>query len=849
MFIIDTRIKLESGDYSSQTLNYAITNPEGAIYKAIGRQLETNESVMFEGQNETASSGSSLARILFSGGVELKQCPVSYVYDGEVFHEKYGLSYCMDGGYLVKTGNVGYSTPVNRIPGKILLPTSTKPGKIKMTRNDPGNADPCLLMLCVNDHDHLLLEDRTGDAFAQRSGFNDIPLLLNKGTGYSLESWKQGLHAAITIDQNGTIIRNGSDTDITIDFSVFTNVYRGKEVIFRLQSFECTTPANIYDFNTETWIQDPQVLRLRKKVSYSGDIRRNPWRANGTDIVTGANQEYPTVDVVSEGTNKSYNIYGRAGALIDINESTFGFEDNEDYNYIDFFGTQSEPEFEVIIKDRKKFGATGERAFAQGKNVLAKGNQSFAQGAHTLAIGEDSVALGKWNKANPANVLEVGVGSKEKHENGFSVSMDGLAKLPKQEEILSAPEDIVVKGHLDTRLGSSDSDPGTVGAVPSYNSLGSLTELKGPHAISGEEYPYLQINADGSVSTPCCVTSTITHPDDLITKAYFDTHKCNGDGDGDGNTDPITLPASLNVAGLSAEWNGIYTWNATGFYQKGSEQKYIRQQVSVWVIGASPTVDYTQGMCHSTGTYPHGTNQIWTDINNNILSNILITDAENKRVSPSISTSREVTTSALVRSGNGYVTNDRVLLQWADTTKHGEIDVIGADAGGFTVKVNNSDKLHINPTGVITAPNASNTQISASSPKALITKEYADAYYSGGGAGGSMLTYGFARINWNSSGLLGPNGSNDNDGECSHIVFRNGMITQLAYYFEGHNAAGEIQLFVDGVKKYSSPSIPGTSHQSGLFNGVNEPVSAGQKVQIRVIGGGQRGQVTIVVEG
>lgn len=838
MFIIDTRIKIEAGDYSTQSLKYAIENPDGAIFRALGRKLDINESVMFEGQ----SNGSTI----ILDGITIEQCPVSYWYDGTDLNERSYTSYCIDGGYLVSTGNVALSTPVNRIPGKILLPTSSEPDLIKMKRKDPGEATECLLMLCVNDNDPLLLEDRSGDEFATRSGFHDIPLLLNKGTG-SLEAWKQGLHAAITKDSNGSVVRNGTDSEITIDFSVFKNVYKGKEVIFRLQSFYCTAPTAIYDFSKEDWKTDTQTLNLRKRVSYSGDIRRNPWRADGTDIVTGEIQEFPTVDVVSEITNKSYKIHGRAGALIDINESTFGFEDNKDYNYIDFFGTQSEPKFEVIVKDRVKFGASGDRALAQGKNVLAKGNQSFAQGTSTQTLGEDSVALGRWNEADPVNILEVGVGTKDKHENGLSVSIDGLAKLPRQEHLISDPEDIVVKGNLDTRLGSSDLVPGTVGAVPSYNSSGNLTELKGPHAISGEEYPYLQLNADGSVSAPCCITASINHPDDLITKAYFDAH--NGTGTGDGSSDPISLPASLNVAGLSTEWDGIYTWNIAGYYRKGTEEKYILQDgPSVWVIGASPTVDYTQGICKSTGIYPHGSNQIWTDINNTVFNNIIITDAENKRVSPTISTSREVETSALVRSDNGYVTKDRILLQWADTTKRGEIDVMGVDSNGFAFKIHNSEKLLINTNGVITAPTASNTDIAASS-KALITKEYADATYSDGGAGGAMLSYGFSRISWNSNGLLGPNGSNDLDGQCSHIVFRSGNVTQLSYYFEGHNTAGSIQLIVDGAIVYTSPSVPGAAHQSGLFNGLNVPVTVGQKMQIRIVGGGQRGQVTLVVEG
>lgn len=557
-----------------------------------------------------------------------------------------------------------------------------------------------------------------------------------------------------------------------------------------------------------------------EKITESG---KTGWRLKGKDADNYADIGDNAVDL-SDADSSTSSDYGASGDYsISIGKNctslgsysaSIGFKNYAIGDYSLAVGQENEAKGLNSHAEGRENRATGDRAHAEGFRTYANGFASHAEGTGTNAEGKyshaegyDSVAEGDYS-----------------HAEGLATKATGRCSHANGSNTIAMGDNSLVCGCMNN---PKDTDIFQVGIGLSVDDRKNAFE----------------ITNIGKVSAPQ-QTSLISDPTDLITKAYFDANN----GNGNGTIDP-TLPASLTVTGLlDPTWNGEYTLQGS-YYQKGSESKYIGNghAQAVWVIATSPSTPYYQAVNYATSMQPQYANWI---PGNRSAGTATVVPNDGSSSSRVIDTNGDIVTSSIVQADGGFTSQGRFGIGWSNQRERAELQVSALDSGDrLAIMTNGCEQLLLNTNGVVTAPAASTTDISAASGKALVTKEYADANYSGGGGGGAMLTYGFSRISWTNAGLFGPNGSNDLDGECAHLVFRTGTLTQMSYFFEGHNVAGPIKFYLDGALVYTSPSVAGTSYVNGLLNNLNIPVTAGQKMTVKVDGGGQRGQITVVVEG
>lgn len=496
MFIIDTIIDVPVGDFSNQTYQFATTDPEGAIYKKLNRPLKENESYAFVSEAPNGSIELVLSDFTFAntfGG---------YVHTGSgtpsVIAEPY--KFVVDGMY-----NASASTPRDRRVGSLILPPNVDLSQMELTRSGSSGSIHSILMITVDDNDPLLLADSMDlGAFHERTGINDIPLLLNYGkldptgeTGSRLDirNLNSFVHEAVTRSGDGTVY---------VNFEKFKNFSVYKEVILRFQTVDGN--SNLQDAQTVLYPGGTPSDTVNRSV-YTGDSRRNRYDCVG--------KELSSQPVVSDHTNKSYVLSHRSSALFQFQNSTFGFEDATDNDYDDFYGTQTNPEFFIgdesgVVVERKNFGAINDHSFAIGKNVLAAGQQSFAQGSYTMARSNDSVALGRWNVGNPYNIFEVGVGSGGKDaKNAFEISQDGKSIRTSLLEINDDPKSLVTKEYVDGVLAAPAASGGAAQTFSlnfSNNSSMSAGTYLFPNGI-GSGSP-TSSNATISVPYDCKIVAT-----------------------------------------------------------------------------------------------------------------------------------------------------------------------------------------------------------------------------------------------------------------------------------------------------------------------------------------------------
>lgn len=334
-------------------------------------------------------------------------------------------------------------------------------------------------------------------------------------------------------------------------------------------------------------------------------------------------------------------------------------------------------------------------------------------------------------------------------------------------------------------------------------------------------------------------------------------------GAGTGTGDPIIIttpddntPAQVIISGApDTTYNGLYTYDSgQGYYKKGLEEKYIVLFAGGAVWGIINTINIT--VWNDAEYFMNSISVLgkrWHDKNHHLLSGLETINGTGASYSPSLDASGDIAVAGIVHA-NQVAVDNFINMRYEANSQTAILESYAAGSTAYQLRHTGLNRLQVNSNGTIEAPTSDTMSIEAANNKVLVTKEYMNQKLgsSGGGSVGSKLTYGFARMAWTSSGSFGPNGSNDRNGNCSHIVLESGTIKKLSYFFEGHNTSGAIQISVNDTlitTGYSAPSIPSGIDVNGIISGINIPVVEGDRIRINVVGGGQCGQVTLIVEG
>lgn len=145
------------------------------------------------------------------------------------------------------------------------------------------------------------------------------------------------------------------------------------------------------------------------------------------------------------------------------------------------------------------------------------------------------------------------------------------------------------------------------------------------HAIDTTK---LVIGHDGTISAPM-LSDKIANDDHLITLRYLQEY-IHQELVAAGVKKSTTMPASLSVSGFTApknDWNGVYTLLPSGYYQKGSEAKYIGNGngPAIWVFGATPSVPYFDGAAYVVDNWPGATRTEWSCYESGVLKSFTLT--------------------------------------------------------------------------------------------------------------------------------------------------------------------------------------------------------------------------------
>lgn len=375
----------------------------------------------------------------------------------------------------------------------------------------------------------------------------------------------------------------------------------------------------------------------------------------------------------------------------------------------------------------------------------------------------------------------------------------------------------------------------------------------------------------GKAELPKTSINQITENKDIVTLEYLKKYYVpNSEG-----VYSSTKPTSFSISNLPTEvsgdgsWNGIYKQISEYVYKMDGFEKYVSALPgrSTWIMSDNPNSTwFTDAVCYCVDTWPGHQTFTWhyytksaTPEQKTFTVDIkALTFPSEPYSAPPESTGTSLTDSGahnLVRSNNGYFAKDKLRMDWNTTSNRAELEVMtSAENNGVAIMAAGSEKLTVDTNGIVSAPAANNTNI-ANNNKALITKEYADANYKNPPAvsSGSKVAYGFGANSWSWGGSFAPNGGSERDGGCSHLIFETGTITKLSYFFEGHDADGAIKIYKNESSDpiYTSPVVSATitaDKDYGLFTGLNVSVTEGDRIVVRVVGGGQAGQVTVFVE-
>ncbi|MBR9846048.1 MAG: hypothetical protein GYB35_08055 [Algicola sp.] len=357
-------------------------------------------------------------------------------------------------------------------------------------------------------------------------------------------------------------------------------------------------------------------------------------------------------------------------------------------------------------------GATGNYATASGYQTTASGQSSFASGVNSIASGTQSTALGAGTVASGHSSTAMGIGTKAEAPNTTAI---GLYNVGGGDPLLASPTDPLFE------IGN-----GTFSGGPSN----ALTVLR-----------------NGTITAPSLDMSEITDNKALITKEYADANYLGGssgssptgleaidEGNGLGwrlvGTNPLNVPESslgsidLNTNidaanfGLS-DISGFILGNYS--FQTGNTSVALGE--SGIAMGFANFSDGFAAIAIGSSNFSQGENTIAIGNSNNSSGDL----------STAIGLDNDASGWSSTAIGQRVIADDDSSVVVGKNNDPTVLSNVVFQVGNGTNTSNRSNALNIDVDGIITAPSFDISEIT--SPKALITKEYADANYLGGGSG------------------------------------------------------------------------------------------------------------------
>lgn len=341
-------------------------------------------------------------------------------------------------------------------------------------------------------------------------------------------------------------------------------------------------------------------------------------------------------------------------------------------------------------------GATGNYAAALGYQTTASGYSSFASGVNTIASGTQATAMGAGTVASGHSSVAMGNGTIAEAPNTTAIGLYNVG----------------------------GGDPLLASATDPLFEIGNGQYVDGTNDIRTNALTVLR---NGTVTAPSFDVEEITDPKSLITKEYADANYSGGSG---------TTPTGLEA---------IDEGNGTGWRLVGTDNAYysnIGDRAVDLSYGGDPDYDAGQG-AYGTGSVVLGQ---YTSAGNGSVAM-----GYNSTASGQYSTAmgNVTTASGLFSTTAGFYATASAQYSTAFGASTIADDQYGFVLGKFNDNststntlfqigngVDNSNRTNafvVDDQGIVTAPSFDIAEIT--NPKALITKEYADANYSGGGSG------------------------------------------------------------------------------------------------------------------
>ncbi|MFC0604196.1 tail fiber domain-containing protein [Winogradskyella pulchriflava] len=361
-------------------------------------------------------------------------------------------------------------------------------------------------------------------------------------------------------------------------------------------------------------------------------------------------------------------------------------------------------------------GATGNYAIAVGLNTTASGQGSFASGVGTIASQAQATAMGAGSVASGHTSVALGQGTKAEAPNSTAI---GIYNIGGGDPLLAASTDPLfeigngyyVDGTNDVRTNAlTVLRNGTITA-PSFD----MAEITDNKALITKEYADANYSGGGSGTNP-------TGLEALDEGNGIGWRLVGVDDNNYGNIGNEAIDLSINnitstvygatgnrsvALGFSTEASGAYAM-ATGYNTEASGETSTAMGLETEASGDNSTA------------FGKGTNAI----GENSMAAGELSFATGKNAT---AMGNGITASALFSTAiGGFNIGGGDPLTWVGTDPVFEIGN-GTDFG------NKSNALTVLKNGTITAPSLDMAEIT--DPKALITKEFADANYSGGGSG------------------------------------------------------------------------------------------------------------------
>ena len=411
-------------------------------------------------------------------------------------------------------------------------------------------------------------------------------------------------------------------------------------------------------------------------------------------------------------------------------------------------------------------GATGDWSFSFGRNPTANGDYSIAGGYVSKGLGTGSVGIGY--SANATGPYATALGRSTIASGNTSFAAMYLNK--------ANGDNSLALGQYNTANSFGETVSGVYGTITSGNKTGFNVNDRlfniGNGTSNASRSDAFTINKDGRIYAPSLTIAEITGNTQLITKEYGDTTYLGGAGAvvfaATGNTTGLVIynrdeanygsvgfhavdlsysntPSS--TVGATNNYSFATSLNATasGYASIAMGYLTLANNVSSVAIGRGASATGQAAICFGQNTSASGQNSTASGYGS-IASGYTSTASGNYTISGNFAS----TASGYKTTASGYYSFAGGRSTVAES--YGEMSIgvwptlytgdatawVGADrifnVGNGISDGSRSNVLTILKYGDVIAPSLTTAIIASADTKVLITKEYADANYSGGGA-------------------------------------------------------------------------------------------------------------------